>query len=65
MLYLLLLYVLPGMLNLLLFREDFEEMTDIPDAYYGYAIICFMPVVNLLALLFYIITYVCKIFRKD
>ena len=65
MLYLLSLYVLPGMLNFLLFREDFEEVMDIPDAYYAYAIICFMPVVNLLAFLFYIITYVCKIFRKN
>lgn len=65
MLYLLLLYVLPGMLNSLLFRGDFEEMIDIPDVYYGYAIICFMPIVNLLAFLFYIITYVCKIFRKN
>jgi hypothetical protein len=64
MLYLLL-YVLPGMLNFLLFREDFEEVMDVPDAYYAYAIICFMPVVNLLAFLFYIITYVCKIFRQD
>ena len=64
MLYLLL-YVLPGMLNFLLFREDFEEIIDVPDAYYAYAIICFMPVVNLLAFLFYIITYVCKIFRKN
>ena len=53
------------MLNFLLFKEDFEEMADIPDAYYRYAIICFMPVVNLAALLFYIIIYVCKIFRQD
>ena len=65
MLYLLLFYVLPGMLNSLLYKEDFEEMTDIPDAYYGYATICCMPVVNLLAFLFYIIVYVCKILRKD
>ena len=65
MLYLLLFYVLPGMLNSLLYKEDFEEMTDIPDAHYGYATICCMPVVNLLAFLFYIIVYVCKILRKD
>lgn len=62
----LLIYLIPGMINSLLYREQFREIEDsVPDATYAYAIICFMPVINILALIYGIISYVCEIFRKN
>lgn len=54
------------MINSLLYREPFREIEDsVPSATYAYAIICFMPVINILALIYGIISYVYEIFRKN
>ena len=54
------------MINALLYRESFREIGDsVPNATYAYAVICFMPVVNILALIYGIISHVYEIFRKN
>lgn len=67
MIWIILFYILPGILNIILFRDVYDSLKEIrgSDAYYAYAILCFMPVVNLLMLLYLIIHYVLEIFRKN
>lgn len=66
MFYVLVLYLLPAIITTVLFKNFFIAINHVvDDAYYGYAIICYVPVVNLLALLLYIISYVCEILRKN
>lgn len=62
----LLLYVLPGILNVILFRDATESAIEIyekSDAYWAYAIVCFTPVLNLILCIYFIIIYVFQVFR--
>lgn len=68
MIWIILFYILPGILNTILFRDMYDslrEMVSESDAYYSYAILCFLPVVNLLVCIYLIICYVREILRKD
>lgn len=63
---LLLLYVLPGILNMILFRDATESAIEIYgeyDAYWAYAIASFTPVLNLILCIYFIIIYVFQVFR--
>ena len=67
MTWIILFYILPGILNTILFRDMYDSLKEISesDAYYAYAILCFMPVINLLVFLYLTTHYVLEIFRKD
>jgi len=69
MIWIILFYILPGILNTILFKDTFDEYrkitSDESSIYYAYAVLCFMPVVNLLTLFYLISVYVYEIFRKD
>ena len=67
MIWIILFYILPGILNTILFRDMYDSLKEISgsDACYAYAILCFMPVINLLVFLYLAIHYVLEIFRKD
>lgn len=63
---LLLLYVLPGILNMILFRDTTETAIEVfgkHDAYCAYIISCFTPILNLLLCIYIIIIYVFQVFR--
>lgn len=67
MIWIILFYILPGILNTILFRDMYDSLKEISesDACFAYAILCFMPVINLLVFLYLVTHYVLKIFRKD
>lgn len=50
MIWIILLYILPGILNAILLRDMYDSFKEISELYacYAYAILCFMPVINLL-----------------
>jgi len=62
MIYFLLLYLLPAILNLILYKKVFESIKSTfeseKDAIIGYGIICFMPVINFSAFLYAIFIHV-------
>lgn len=67
MIWIILFYILPGILNAILFRDMYDSLKEIGEsnACYAYAILCFMPIVNLLVFLYLTTHYVLEIFRKD
>lgn len=64
----LLCYIMPAILNVIIFGM---EITSLEDIYYehssilSYVALCFLPVLNLLVCFYLILFYVHKIFRKD
>ena len=70
MIWAVLLYILPAVVNLIFLRdldEFLSEETECSesDIQYAYCILTFLPVVNFLVFLYIILTYVFKSPRKD
>lgn len=61
------LYLIPAILDLLLYKKTYDEYKitkNDPNIMIVYLIICFMPVMNILSLIYAIID-VCQFFKKD
>ena len=68
MIILIVLYLLPIIFNLIAFKDTFNSLKTVvtrTDAIVAYSIICFMPMINLWASIYIIVTYVYEILRKD
>ena len=68
MIWLILLYILPGILNTILFKDTFSSLVEeYPgnDVEYVYGLLCFLPVINLFICIYLILCYVQEILRKD
>ena len=68
MIWFIILYIIPGIINTFLFKDAYESLCELcseDDMWYAYGLLCFLPVVNLFICIYLILCYVQKILRKD
>lgn len=69
MIWLLIFYFVPVILNSILFFPLLKELQDclpeISDARFAYICLVFMPAINLFALIYFLYDYVCELSKKD
>ena len=63
----LLIYLLIVVLNVIMAKQAFKDLLedDSINPYYAQALLCVMPIVNLITFIWFILFYVHEIFRKN